>query len=131
MYYPVSSIAQYDIDFGDKDKGILLTSIIQLPNVKNHFQIKEIERRERYKSFKTDDLIITTWNSVRWIHTRAIPEKYGETLVSWKETVTIFTVILLAISGSFILHVKNRQSKQQRLKKKNYEQWPKHQKMKM
>ena len=68
MYYPLSSIAQSDIDFGDKDKGIFLTSIIQLPNVKNHFQIKEIERREGYKSFKTDDLIITTRNSVRWNH---------------------------------------------------------------
>ena len=68
MYHTFSSFGQYDIDFRDKDKGIFVASIIQLPYVKNRFQIKEIEHREGYEFFKNDDLIRITWNTIRNNH---------------------------------------------------------------
>ena len=68
MYYPFSSVAQYDIDLRHKGKGIILATNFQLPYMSNHSEIRQIEKQEGYKFFKIDDLTITTCNSIRNIH---------------------------------------------------------------
>ena len=70
MYYAFSSIAQYDLEFRHKNKGILLATIIHLPYLKNHSEILEIEEREYgYNISNNDDLTITTWNRIGNLHT--------------------------------------------------------------